>query len=152
MGGIRVGQIVGRQAFMLCTAGAGVLMVGAGCRAPATVGDAAALSRQLRTEFHRPAAVSLDGQRRLIVTMEANSTDSTGTTDDSTSSDAGAQAFQIARFVGSHYQHAGALKAVTVILEAPAGDSAGQPSMSSFSAAEINPVAARPVAPGTKSD
>jgi hypothetical protein len=151
MGGIRVGQIVGRQAFMLCTAGAGVLMVGAGCRAPATIGDAATLSRQLRTEFHRPAAVSLDGQRRVIVTMEANSTDSAGTPDDS-ASDPAAQAFQVARFVGAHYQHAGALKAVTVILEAPASDSAGQPSISTFSASEINPVAARPVAPGTKSD
>ena len=154
MGGIRVVQIVGSQAFRWCTrwctASAGLLMVGVGCRAPANIGDAATLSRQLRAEFHRPAAVVLDGQRRLIVTMEASSADSASM--DTTSSDPASQAYDVAKFVGAHYQHAGALKAVTVILEPPADDSTGQPVTSTFSAAEINPVAAKPVAPGTKSD
>src|ERR1700722_5210505 len=62
---------VGSQAFRVgpgwLTAGAALLMVGVGCRAPATIGDAAILSRELRTEFHRPVAVVLDGQHRLIV-------------------------------------------------------------------------------------
>jgi len=162
MGGRRVVQIVGSQAFRWCTASAGLLMVGIGCRAPANIGDAATLSRQLRAEFHRPAAVVLDGQRRLIVAMEASSTDSatdsaTESAADSTAAsdsttDPASQAYVVAKFVGSHYQHAGALKAVTVILEPPADDSTGQPVTSTFSASDINPVAARPVAPGTKSD
>src|ERR1700722_8040265 len=70
------------------TAGAALLMVGVGCRAPATIGDAAILSRELRTEFHRPVAVGLDGQHRLIVTLEASSTDRASS--DSTVSDSSA--------------------------------------------------------------
>jgi hypothetical protein len=141
------------------TAGAALLMAGVGCRAPATIGDAAILSRELRTEFHRPVAVVLDGQHRLIVTLEASSTDSASsdsTVSDSSTSDTpadpAAQAYQVAKFVGAHYQHVGALKTVTVILEPAATDSAGEPTTSIFSAADINPTPRPAVAPGTKSD
>ena len=150
----------GSQAFRSgpgwLTAGAALFMVGVGCRAPVTVGDAAVLSRELRSAFHRPVAVVLDGQRRLIVTLEASSTDSTmpngAVPDSDASSDPAAQAYQVARFVGAHYQHAGALKAVTVILEPAATDSVGDPTTSTFSAADINPTPPPAVAPGTKSD
>ena len=154
---------VGSQAFRVgpgwLTTGAALLMVGVGCRAPATIGDAAILSRELRTEFHRPVAVVLDGQHRLIVTLEASSTDSASSdstvSDSSTSvtpADPAAQAYQVAKFVGAHYQHVGALKTVTVILEPAAADSAGDPTTSIFSAADINPTPRPAVAPGTKSD
>ena len=158
---------VGSQAFRVgpgwLTTGAALLMVGVGCRAPATIGDAAILSRELRTEFHRPVAVVLDGQHRLIVTLEASSTDSASsdsTVSDSsgsssasnTAGDPSAQAYQVAKFVGAHYQHVGALKTVTVILEPAAADSAGDPTTSIFSAADINPTPRPAVAPGTKSD
>jgi hypothetical protein len=153
----------GSQAFRVgpgwLTAGAALLMVGVGCRAPATIGDAAILSRELRTEFHRPVAVVLDGQHRLIVTLEASSTDSASSdsavSDSSasgTTADPAAEAYQVAKFVGAHYQHVGSLKTVTVILEPAATDSAGEPSTSIFSAADINPTPRPAVAPGTKSD
>jgi hypothetical protein len=130
---------------------AAVLTVGVGCT-KVSIGDAATLSRQLRAEFHRPATVTLDGQRRLIVTVEASSADADSSADSSAASEPTAQAYRVARFVGAHYQHAGMLKAVTVIVEPAAGDSVGEPSASTFTASEISPTAARPVAPGTKSD
>jgi hypothetical protein len=146
---------------------AAVVMVEAGCRAPQTVGDAAVLSRTLRAEYHRPVAVTLDGRRRLIVTLAADSTGSTradstanagegSTGADSADADStdtpAAQAYRVAKFVGSHYDHAGTLQALTVIVEPAAGDSAGTPSISTFSGGEIVPRAGRPVPPGTKSD
>jgi hypothetical protein len=135
----------------------------AGCgTAPQTVGDAAVLSRQLRAAFHRPATVTVDGRRRLIVTVEADTTDVSDSTTADSSADAqssgtaaegpAAQAYQVARFIGAHYQHAGTLKQVTVIVEAAKGDTSGIPNTWQFSSSDIAPVAARPVAPGTKSD
>jgi hypothetical protein len=146
MGGIRTVEIEPTQVFRWLVR-AGLIVVGVGCSRAGTIGEAAVLSRQLQAEFHRPAAVMLDGRRRLIVTIQADSaadsTDATGPA---------AQAYQVATFVGTHYQHAGALKAVTVIVEPSLSDSAGQPSTSTFTASEFNPTAARAVAPGTKSD
>src|SRR5271154_1839278 len=152
MDGRRAVEVVRSQAFRGVTAGAVLSMVMVGCGAPVTVGDAAILSRQLQAEFHRPAAVTLDGRRHLIVTVQASSadTDSTGASADST--DPAAQAYQVARFVGAHYQHARSLKDLTVIVEPPPADSAGQPSSSTFTASEIDPIAPRVVPPGTKSD
>jgi hypothetical protein len=150
--------------FIRLAVPAAVLMVGAGCSAPQNLGDAALLSRALRAEYHRPVTVTLDGQRRLIVTLEADSTsnatsNATNNAADSTAVDAGsdsatpaAQAYRVARYVGSHYDHAGTLQALTVIVEPAAGDSASQPSVSKFSPGEFAPKAARPVTPGTKSD
>ena len=138
--------------FIRLAVPAAVLMVGAGCSAPQNLGDAALLSRALRAEYHRPVTVTLDGQRRLIVTLEADSTsNATNNAADSTAVDAGsdsatpaAQAYRVARYVGSHYDHAGTLQALTVIVEPAAGDSASQPSVSKFSPGEFAPKAARP--------
>jgi hypothetical protein len=131
---------------------AALIIVEVGCT-KVSVGDAATLSRQLRAEFHRPATVILDGQRRLIVTFQPAAADTDAGADSSAdASEPAAQAYRVAKFVGAHYQHAGTLKAVTVIMEPAAGDSAGQPSTSTFSASEISPIAPKAVAPGTKSD
>lgn len=144
-------------------AGASALLLAvAGCGAPPqTLGDAAVLSRQLRTAFHRAASVTVDGRRRLIVTMEADTTDISDSSGadasgaDSTGSDANgaaAQAYQVARFVGAHYQHAGTLTLLTVIVEPAEGDTSGTPNSWQFSASDIAPVAQKAVAPGTRSD
>lgn len=144
----------------LALLGATFLIVGAGCKPAQTLGDAAVLSRELRAEYHRPVAVTLDGRRRLIVTLEADSAvasdgaDSAGvdTVVDSASSMPAAQAYRVARFIGAHYDHAGTLRALTVIIEPSPGDSAGEPTISTFSTGEFAPENARPVPPGTKSD
>jgi hypothetical protein len=125
-------------------------IVEAGCKAPQTIGDATILSRQLRAEYHRPAAVTLDGRLRLIVTLAADSADTTGADPDSTGP--AAQAYRVARFVGTHYDHAGTLKALTVIVEPADGDSAEGPTISTFSPGEFAPGSVAPGKPGTKSD
>jgi hypothetical protein len=145
-------------------AGASALLFAvAGCGAPPqTLGDAAVLSRQLRTAFHRAASVTVDGRRRLIVTMEADTTDISDSTGadasggaDSSGTDANgaaAQAYQVARFVGAHYQHAGTLARLTVIVEPARDDTSGAPNIWQFSASDIAPGAQKAVAPGTRSD
>jgi hypothetical protein len=159
------------QMFVRRTLAAAVVMVGAGCTRPQTVGDAAVLSRALRAEYHRPVTVTLDGQRGLIVTLEADSTGGTrvrntgapgegsiaadsaaGPASADSADTPAAQAYRVATFVGSHYDHAGTLRALTVIVEPAAGDSAEGPSISTFSGGEIVPQTARAVPPGTKSD
>src|SRR5579862_9483733 len=65
-----------RQMFTGLAASSALLFAVAGCGAPPqTLGDAAVLSRQLRAAFHRTASVTVDGRRRLIVTMEADTSD-----------------------------------------------------------------------------
>jgi hypothetical protein len=129
----------------LATASA-LLVAVTGCGAPPqTVGDAAVLSRQLHAAFHRPATVTVDGRRRLIVTVQADTADSLS---DSTA----AEAYQVARFVGEHYQHAATLTRVTVIVEPSLEDTAGTPNTWQFSASDFAPGTQKVVSPGTKSD
>ena len=146
-------RAAGSRQMFISLAGASALLVAvAGCGAPPqTLGDAAVLSRQLRAAFHRPATVTVDGRRRLIVTVEADTTDVSDSTGDETLGPA-AQAYQVARFIGTHYQHAGTLTQLTVIVESAPDDTSGTPNTWQFSASDIAPVAARPVPPGTKSD
>lgn len=141
-----------RQMFTSLAGASALLITIAGCGAPPqTLGDAAVLSRQLRSAFHRPASVTVDGRRRLIVTVEADTTDSLASID-ADSSDPASQAYQVARFIGAHYQHAGTLARLTVIMEPAAGDTSGTPNTWQFSASDIAPVARKAVAPGTRSD
>jgi hypothetical protein len=136
----------------MVAAGSALLIVGAGCKAPQNLGDAAVLSRQLRAEYHRPVTVTLDGRRRLIVTLEADSAETTADGADADSAGPAAQAYRVATFVGSHYDHAGTLTGLTVIVEPTATDSAGEPTVTTFSSGEFAPGTVRAVKPGTKSD